>query len=347
MGTFAAVPSPAGIVLSVSSALSGGSGSGYSYHIFRATSLPLVVTGTPAFTVSSMPYTDTTVTSGTIYYYKLVGVDDAADVAYSAPAGETGVSTSAATGLTVAAEYSSTILNLVYMGDSITAGSTLSVPATQAPPVTCSIFLSGMYGIRNAFYTNEGYSGFTTNSFLPTVNTSNCYSNSVSAMADLEAANAGTEVFSIMLGTNDSAQSVTAAQVGTNLETIIGSLLASFPSAYVVMNEPILYTANQGNGYSETGLGFLSTYYTEYPIVAVYENGLHPGHVLVGETDAAGFFANSYTTEMTAQSGTNGYYFIHPDQQGALNLGRLWANGIYRAIFGEIISPSGRGRTLK
>jgi lysophospholipase L1-like esterase len=295
-----------------------------------------------------LPYTDTTASpGGTIYYYKLVGVDSASDVAYAAPAGETGVSTSSATGLTVAAEYSSTILDLVYMGDSITAGSTLSLPLTQAPPVTSSAFLAGMYGIRNAFYANEGYSGFTTNSFLPTVNTSSCYSNSVSAMTTLETANAGTEVFSIMLGTNDSAQSVTAAQVGTNLETIIGSLLASFPSAYVVINTPLLYSANQGNGYSETGLEFLLTYYSEYPIVAAYESGLHPGHVFVGETDAPAFFAASYVTELTAQSGTNGYYFIHPNQQGALDLGRLWANGIYKALYGGTVAPSGRGRTLK
>ena len=149
-------------------------------------------------------------------------------------------------------------------------------------------------------------------------------------------------VFSIQLGTNDSANSgqtggaVTAAQLGSNLETIISTLLTDFPSAKVVINTPPLYTANSQTSYDyeETGLQRLLTFYPEYPVVVAAENVTYPGHVFLGDTTAAAFFAPIYQTEMVAGSGSYGTYYLHPNIQGSADLGRLWANAIYKDLFG-------------
>jgi lysophospholipase L1-like esterase len=300
-----------------------------------------------------MPYTDTTAVAGTFYWYKLVGVDGLGNPTNSAPVAETGVNTATTTDLSVVAIYYTSILNIVYIGDSITAGGALPTGSITAP-TQCSTYLQSMTGIRNVFYANAGVGGFTTTTFLPSVNTSNCFVNAVNDATSLQTANpAGQLVFSIMLGTNDSdtgsdGSPRTAAQLGANLETIIGQLMIDFPAAKGILQTPPLYTANAAVGadYEEAGLARLISYFPEYPVVVAYENSLYPGHMFMGDTTAPAFFAPLYTTEMVIGIGNNGYYYLHPNQQGSNDLARLWANGIYNALF-ALATTSGRGRTLK
>src|SRR5579862_6658916 len=62
-------------------------------------------------------------------------------------------------------------LNIVYIGDSITAGGQMSDPATEAPPATASNWLRKQKDIGKVKFSNQGVSGFTTVDFLPSTHT--------------------------------------------------------------------------------------------------------------------------------------------------------------------------------
>jgi lysophospholipase L1-like esterase len=94
-------------------------------------------------------------------------------------------------------------LNIVFIGDSITEGSALSDPKTEATPIYVVELLRHRKDINSVNYSNKGFSGHTTVDFLPT--------NNIDFPKVLEAADSFAQdktavlLFSIMLGTNDSA----------------------------------------------------------------------------------------------------------------------------------------------
>ena len=94
-------------------------------------------------------------------------------------------------------------LNIVFVGNSITYGAGLENPTREAPPVKAAIYLTGQPFIGSVKYSNQGVSGSTTVDFLPETNT---LFPKVKAAADkFKDEDWATLVFSIMLGTNDSA----------------------------------------------------------------------------------------------------------------------------------------------
>ena len=94
-------------------------------------------------------------------------------------------------------------LNIVFVGNSITYGAGLEEPRREAPPVRAAIYLKRSADVQVVRYSNQGVSGNTTVDFLPATET---YFNKVREAADqFRDETWATLLFSIMLGTNDSA----------------------------------------------------------------------------------------------------------------------------------------------
>jgi len=111
-------------------------------------------------------------------------------------------------------------------------------------------FIESSAGIGEVRTSNQGHSGHTTLDFLP--------ADGKDAKGVKEAADAFVSpdrelVFSLMLGTNDSAckgpngAPMSPATYQANLETITDRLLAAYPRAKVVLQYPVWYSTNTYN----------------------------------------------------------------------------------------------------
>lgn len=122
-------------------------------------------------------------------------------------------------------------VNIVYIGNSITQGALLKTPVTEAPPVQASQYIEQATKQSVAFR-NCGVSGTTTLDFLPIAKRQ--FPNVKSAAQELSQRK-GTLLFSIMLGTNDSAcngpfgSPVEPVSYYTNMKAIIDELLSLYP----------------------------------------------------------------------------------------------------------------------
>ncbi|MDR1683310.1 MAG: GDSL-type esterase/lipase family protein [Candidatus Symbiothrix sp.] len=213
-------------------------------------------------------------------------------------------------------------LNIVYIGNSIT----ISHGLQRTPPDAAVKNLENTgYTVR---YVNCGVSGSTTVDWLPG---GNLFPNAVNAAKQLDATHAQL-VFSLMLGTNDSAiQGTNGAPVSTttykqNVQAIINALREYFPDSKFVLNRPTYYTPNTHNGarYLQEGLDRLQTY---FPVIQtiIEENA---GYVFEGDTEAFTFFKDNYLQYLQAEAGNSGTFYLHPNQEGADKLGKFWADGI-------------------
>lgn len=151
-------------------------------------------------------------------------------------------------------------VDVVYIGDSITLGSEIPDPSTQAPPATCTELLRKQLPGISVFMSNQGEDGHTTVDALPSSNLD--FPIIERAATRLQTEHPGLLVFSIMLGTNDSAQSgtngapVSAQQYGDNLRAIVSRLLLEYPGSITIVNRPTWYSPNTHNGavYDKPGL---------------------------------------------------------------------------------------------
>jgi lysophospholipase L1-like esterase len=253
-------------------------------------------------------------------------------------------------------------LAIIFMGDSITQG--VGLDATQAPPATAYAYLSARLP-QGSTYSNQGHSGYTTLDFLPkprgasqqvtptganqqatstganqqaTLN--GAYQQAVRAATSLSRDSAMSLMFSIMLGTNDSADSGTNGAGAspdtykTNMKTIVDSLLARFPDCKIVLQYPIYYTPNTYNGarYMETGLQRLQSFFPEIKsLTAAYKTD-HPGQVFEGDTSAFHYFREHYLDLCKPEQGRAGTFYLHPNQKGAALLGKFWGKTIRKAL---------------
>jgi lysophospholipase L1-like esterase len=348
IGTLTAAGKTNGIQLSLSVGLSGGSGSGYQYAIYRDTQ-PAVATTTPLATVSSMPYTDTTIVAGVQYYYKLVGSDSSSNIANAVPASLTGVAVSSP--LNVTAQVLAPGINLVLIGDSITAG---TVSADPGPDLVNA--LSEMTQVRSIQYSNAGHGGTSLSEWAQTGSAYNGVwytaaasttpSDNSSAYTLSQSYPSNQLVFSIMLGTNDSTTNglgagvgtQTAAQYKTNLASLVSRLSTDWPNAKIIVHYPIWFSPNisaSGVIYDEAAQARLITYFPMIDQVV----GANPGKVYAGDRDGYNWFAANYTMSglYVNQSGSNGTYYLHPSStSGNTALTLFWA----AAINSSILSPS-------
>ena len=214
-------------------------------------------------------------------------------------------------------------LNIVFVGNSITYGAGLEEPRREAPPVRAAIYLKRSANVQVVRYSNQGVSGNTTVDFLPATET---YFNKVREAADqFRDETWATLLFSIMLGTNDSAIRgtngcpVAPEAYRENLRQIIDRLLALYPNARFVVHRPIWYSPNTYNGamYLQEGLDRLTAYYP------------------LGDTEGYDYFRTNAEELFQAENGNAGVFYLHPNKRGAVALGELWGKAIAKALYGD------------
>jgi lysophospholipase L1-like esterase len=230
-------------------------------------------------------------------------------------------------------------LDIVYIGDSITAGAKVSDPATQAPPVPCSKKIESEMNGAKVYFSNQGHSGHTTVDFLPSSHDD--FSKAEDAARKLKQEHPGKLIFSIMLGTNDSAVQgprgapVSPDQYQKNMTAIIDQLLNDFPNAQVFIQRPTWYSPNTHNSstYEQEGLERLNTYFPVIQSIVDAEATVHAGCVHVGDTAAYDYFKSNYKNELVPENGVKGTFYLHPNVVGSESLGKFWAKAILAGLF--------------
>ncbi|MDE5923640.1 MAG: lipolytic protein G-D-S-L family [Muribaculum sp.] len=227
-------------------------------------------------------------------------------------------------------------INIVYVGNSITYGAYIEDKANDAPPAKASGYIKEKHPDIGLNFRNCGVSGMTTVNYLPATDTQ--FPKIVAAARDLSL-NGGELIFSISLGTNDSAESrplgapVLPQQYYTNMQAIINELLRLFPDCKVVIHSPIWYSPNTYNKamYLKAGLDRLNSYKPMIPRLIDYYTEVNPGHVFPGDTLAYDAFEN-HTELFTPENGNAGTFYLHPNKEGAALLARYWAEAIMKVF---------------
>ncbi len=224
--------------------------------------------------------------------------------------------------------------NIIFVGNSITYGACMENASTDAPPAVVKELLYGRMTMGHVEVLNLGVSGTTTVDWLPSTNT---FYAQLIEKADEMAKDDCPLIFSISLGTNDSAiegtngAPVSKEDYGKNLYAIIDALLVRYPAASVVVNHPIWYSENTYNTarYLSEGQQRLNSY--RAVIDDVVNNQFRAkdrGRVYVGDTEGWDFFRDSQTL-FTLEQGNAGTFRLHPNKLGARELAKLWEKHIY------------------
>ena len=221
---------------------------------------------------------------------------------------------------------------IIYIGNSITYGALHKDRNVTAPPVYTSQMLAKKFK-ANVIWRNCGWSGATTYDFLPSHK--RYFPRVEKAVREIQAETDAPIVFSIMLGTNDSAETgptgcpVSNENYKKNLITIMEALKAIAPGAKFVFQRPIWYSPNTYNGaqYLQKGLNRLIGY---TPVLK--ELAEERDDVMMGDDDAFEYFHKNYEKYCFAEGGYAGTFYLHPNAKGAKKLAKFWAEGIVDAL---------------
>jgi lysophospholipase L1-like esterase len=230
-------------------------------------------------------------------------------------------------------------LDIVYIGNSITQGSKQADLAEETPPAYATKYIRTLKGVESANFLNRGRSGYTTVDFLPTSNGE--LSKVIIAVKSFHTDNTRLLVFSISLGTNDSAEEgpkgspLWPEEYHYNLKAITDKLLSEFPGCKLIFQQPIWYSANTYNRsrYLKAGLERLQSYFPELKSLVAEYSITNPGKVFMGDIKAFEYFMDNYLTELIPEAGNAGTFYLHPNKTGAESLGKFWGDGIYQALF--------------
>lgn len=229
-------------------------------------------------------------------------------------------------------------LNIVFIGNSITHGAGLKDWQTEAPPNETCAWLRQQPGVGHVDFANQGYSGHTTVDFLPA--TAKDFTKAEAA-ANAFINKKALLVFSIILGTNDSAikgpngAPLSKEDYQTNLQTIVGQLLKDFPNCKIVIEHPTWYspnTHNRGAAYMQEGLTRLQTYFPKIKTTVKSFAKTNPKQVFLGDTEAFDFFKKHAEQYLQHENGLDGVFYLHPNKDGAVVLGDFWAKAIYKNV---------------
>jgi lysophospholipase L1-like esterase len=227
---------------------------------------------------------------------------------------------------------------IVFIGDSITQARSLRNPTDSAPPVIASNILQSKLKKAAIHFSNQGRSGFTTVDFLPA--THKAWPDVVAAARSLQTTSDVELLFSIMLGTNDSAEKgpngspVSPENYRANLQVIIDSLLTVFPGSKIVINDPLWYSENTHNTsrYMAEGLARLQTYIPQIETLVKENKQLHPRQVFLGDQDAFQALKKDSITLFKHENGRFGTFYLHPNEKGSAALGEYWAKAIRKVL---------------
>ena len=217
---------------------------------------------------------------------------------------------------------------IIYIGNSITYGALHENRNEPAPPVYTSQMLAKKFK-ANVIWRNCGWSGATTYDFLPSHN--RYFPRVVKAVREIQAETSAPIVFSIMLGTNDSACTgptgcpVSNENYKKNLITIMEALKEIAPGAKFVFQRPIWYSPNTYNGaqYLVAGQKRMVAY-TDVLVEIANEND----DIYLGDRDAFDFFGAKHRKYMFPEDGNAGVFYLHPNEAGAKKLAHYWARAI-------------------
>lgn len=232
-------------------------------------------------------------------------------------------------------------LDIVYIGNSITQGSGQANLAEETPPAFATKHIRTLKGVKTVNYLNRGKSGFTTVDFLPAANGE--FTRMTEAVTAFHTDKSRLLIFSISLGTNDSAEEgpkgspLWPEEYHTNIKAITDKLLSEFPGCKVIYQQPIWYSDNTYNRsrYLKTGLIRLQTYFPELKSLVAEYSQIKPGQVYMGDIKAFDYFKENYLTDFIPESGNAGTFYLHPNKKGCEALGKYWGDGIYQALFAK------------
>ncbi len=200
-----------------------------------------------------------------------------------------------------------------------------------------SEYLRSLKLFKTVRFSNQGVSGSTTVDFLPMSN--KLFPRTVKA-ADLLSAEEGQLLFSIMLGTNDSAEKgpngspVSDTQYYENMKLIIDSLQSRYPTSLIVLHRPIWYSPNTYNGsiYLKAGLKRLNSYTPQIDRLIAFYAQTNPDHVFLGDTAGYDYFRTNNEKYLIPEDGNAGIFYLHPNKQGAKKLAAFWGQGVVKAV---------------
>lgn len=223
-------------------------------------------------------------------------------------------------------------VHIVFIGNSITQG----VMLDKAPPAYAIDYLQAKDLPYAISWSNQGVSGFTTVNFLPETNT---VFPKVEAAAK-EAPEDALLIFSVKLGTNDSAEEgplgspVSPEAYYKNLKTISDRLLADFPGCKIIFQRPLWYSPNTYNGsrYLAGGLARLQSYFPQIERLIKSYAKTHPGQAFAGDKKGFAYFRTHHLTDLKPEEGKQGTFYLHPNEKGAKALGELWGKAIEAQI---------------
>ena len=228
-------------------------------------------------------------------------------------------------------------VNIVFIGNSITYGAEID-HNTEAPPVRVGEQLTAEgyeVNVRNC-----GVSGSTTVDWLPERN-SRIFQRMIAA-ADELAQKEGALIFTMMLGTNDSAidcctgSPVAPADYIANVRKIVDYLLDRYPGSKFIINYPIWYHPHTYNGarYLHQGLDRLRTYLPEIDTLCKEYGKAKPQRVFQGSRKTFRSFENRTDLFVTENSalGQGLKFYLHPNPQGAIYLAHFWTEIIKQVL---------------
>lgn len=218
--------------------------------------------------------------------------------------------------------------NLIFIGNSITAGALHADKNKTAPPVIAADYVGKMLS-TDVHFRNCGRSGATTLDFHPTQKRD--FKRVEKAIEEIKALSYEPIIFSIMLGTNDSANfgpygsPVSNEDYKVNIMAMVARIRELCPNAIFVLQRPIWYSPNTHNAsqYLVAGQKRMVAY-TDILVEIANEND----DIYLGDCDAFDFFSAKYRKYMFAEDGKAGVFYLHPNEAGAKKLAHYWARAI-------------------
>lgn len=229
-------------------------------------------------------------------------------------------------------------INIIFIGDSITEGGALANPLTEATPLLVEQRLKEYKLFSAVSVVNMGFSGHTTVDFLPDSHTD--FLKVVAAGNTYALDKDASLIFSIMLGTNDSANfgpngsPVSAVNYKANLKIIIESLLQKFPAAIFILNYPLWYSPNTYNNssYLQDGLNRLKQYSIELDDLVQEYKIIYSKHVFAGDKKSFNYFRGNYKKFYKRENGKQGVFYLHPNAAGSQALSKIWVKSILKVM---------------
>lgn len=226
--------------------------------------------------------------------------------------------------------------SIVFIGNSITEGK--GGPNGFPPPTYAVNYLKTQKGVEDVLMANLGKSGSTTVDWLPSTGT--LFTKVIQAADTLYSKKDHQLIFSLKLGTNDSAiqgpngSPVSKEQYSQNLHTIVSEILNKYPGSKVIIHHPIWYSENTYNSskYLKEGLDRLTTYIPEIDgLVSDYKTS-DPDRVFKGDTKAFKYFKKHAQNLFKPENGQQGIFYLHPNEEGVAVLGEYWGKAIGKII---------------